>query len=59
MYVVFEGIDGVGKSTQIELLKREFKDAVFSFEPGATKLGVHLRELLLEKKSMTSRQCRF
>lgn len=49
MFVVFEGIDGVGKSTQIELLKAEFKDAVFSFEPGATQLGGLLREILLEK----------
>lgn len=56
MYVVFEGIDGVGKSTQIELLKREFKDAVFSFEPGATKLSVHLRELLLEKSEKFSKR---
>ena len=56
MYVVFEGIDGVGKSTQIELLKREFKDTVFSFEPGATKLGVHLRELLLEKSEKFSKR---
>ena len=49
MFVVFEGIDGVGKSTQIELLKADFKDAVFSFEPGATQLGRLLREILLEK----------
>ena len=49
MYVVFEGVDGVGKSTQIELLKACYKDAVFSFEPGATPLGEDLREILLEK----------
>ncbi|TQR61664.1 dTMP kinase [Campylobacter troglodytis] len=49
MYVVIEGVDGVGKSTQIELLKAKFKDAIFSFEPGATRLGKVLREILLEK----------
>lgn len=49
MYVVFEGIDCVGKSTQIELLKDCFKQAIFTAEPGGTELGKHLRELLLNK----------
>ncbi|MCR2063185.1 dTMP kinase [Campylobacter helveticus] len=49
MYIVLEGIDCVGKSTQIELLKPIFKDAIFTSEPGATKLGEHLRELLLNR----------
>ncbi|EJE3605610.1 dTMP kinase [Campylobacter coli] len=49
MYVVFEGVDCVGKSTQISLLKECFKEAVFTAEPGGTKLGTHLRELLLHK----------
>ncbi|MFQ6342147.1 dTMP kinase [Campylobacter sp. VTCC 70190] len=49
MYVVFEGIDCVGKSTQISLLKEYYKDAIFTLEPGGTKLGRHLREILLNK----------
>lgn len=49
MYVVFEGVDCVGKSTQISLLKEYFKEAIFTAEPGGTKLGSHLRELLLHK----------
>lgn len=49
MYVVFEGIDCVGKSTQISLLKECFKEAIFTAEPGGTELGSHLRELLLNK----------
>lgn len=56
MYVVFEGIDGVGKSTQIELLKAIYPQAVFSYEPGATPLGQHLRELLLEKNARFSKR---
>lgn len=56
MYVVFEGIDGVGKSTQIELLRADYPKAVFSYEPGATKLGAHLRELLLEKDAKFSKR---
>jgi dTMP kinase len=47
MYVVFEGIDGCGKSTQIELLKPIYKDAIFTKEPGGTKFGVEAREILL------------
>ncbi|TQR34446.1 dTMP kinase [Campylobacter sp. MIT 99-7217] len=50
MYVALEGIDGVGKSTQIELLKRNFKEAIFCFEPGNTALGEKLREILLESR---------
>ena len=47
MYVLFEGIDGVGKSTQIEILASKFPDAIVTKEPGGTQLGVDLREILL------------
>ncbi|WP_281951027.1 dTMP kinase [Nitrosophilus kaiyonis] len=47
MYVVLEGIDRVGKSTQIELLKKEFKDAIFTKEPGGTEFGKKIREIVL------------
>ncbi len=47
MYVVLEGIDTSGKSTQIELLKKEFKDAVFTKEPGGTPIGAKIRDILL------------
>lgn len=47
MYVILEGIDRVGKSTQIELLKNSFKEAVFTFEPGKTEFGKKIREILL------------
>ncbi len=47
MYALIEGVDTCGKSTQIELLKKRFKDAVFTKEPGGTKMGKSLRELLL------------
>lgn len=48
MYVAIEGIDTSGKSTQIQALKLFFKKAIFTFEPGATNLGVRLREILLQ-----------
>ena len=47
MYVVIEGVDTSGKSTQIELLKQKFKSAVFTKEPGGTNLGKKIREILL------------
>lgn len=47
MYVVIEGIDTAGKSTQLEILKNKFKDAVFTKEPGGTALGLKLREMIL------------
>jgi dTMP kinase len=52
--VAFEGGDGAGKSTQAALLARWLRDdqgheVVLTREPGATPLGVRLRELLLSR----------
>jgi len=47
MYILFEGIDTCGKTTQIELLKQEFKEIIFTKEPGATEFGIKAREILL------------
>lgn len=47
MIVLFEGIDGVGKSTQLNLAKNKFKNAIITKEPGGTKLGERLRDILL------------
>ncbi len=54
MYVIIEGIDTSGKSTQIELLKQKFKDAIFTKEPGGTNLGKEIREILLNGKVVSS-----
>ncbi|MCR6574944.1 dTMP kinase [Campylobacter insulaenigrae] len=56
MYVAIEGIDCVGKSTQIEILKKSFKDAIFTKEPGATRLGEKVRELLLQSEVKISKK---
>lgn len=49
--VVFEGAEGVGKSTQVDLLLRRLKSAeitAVSFrEPGGTAAGDQIREILL------------
>lgn len=47
MYVVIEGIDTAGKSTQLALLKEKLPNAIFTKEPGGTKLGVKLRSMAL------------
>lgn len=51
MIISFEGIDGSGKSTQIDNLKDYFDSQSVSYvvyrEPGATKLGEYVRGLLL------------
>jgi dTMP kinase len=44
--IALEGIDGSGKSTQARALAGEL-GATLTFEPGATPVGVRLRELLL------------
>ena len=53
MYVLIEGIDRAGKSTQIELLKRAFPDALFTKEPGGTPLGEKIREIILHTQNPT------
>ena len=47
MYIVIEGIDTAGKSTQLDILQKEYKDAIFTKEPGATDIGKELREMVL------------
>ena len=51
-FVTFEGIDGSGKTTQIDLLKKSFsnnKDVIFTANPGETQLGKELRKILLHR----------
>lgn len=49
-FIVFEGGDGAGKDTQIDLLKKTLpaEEFLFTREPGGTDLGKELRHLLLE-----------
>ena len=54
--ITFEGIDGSGKSTQIQLLEAEFEKLGISFktfrEPGGTKLSEKIRTILLDKENI-------
>jgi len=55
MYIVFEGIDTVGKSTQIERLAKNFPDAIVTKEPGGTPLGKKIRKIVLEEGGIQPR----
>lgn len=45
-FVVLEGVDGAGKTTQIEKLKSLFPNALFTREPGGSELGEQLRHIM-------------
>lgn len=47
MYILFEGIDTCGKSTQIELLSQKYPHIITTHEPGGTAFGTQAREILL------------
>lgn len=55
MYVLFEGIDTCGKSTQIEMLQNIFDKLILTKEPGGTSFGIQAREILLQD-SLTSKR---
>lgn len=56
MFITFEGLDGSGKSTQVERTAQWLRDngheVVVSREPGATDLGKEIREILLHGGKM-------
>jgi len=47
MYLILEGIDTAGKSTQLDILKQKYPMAIFTKEPGGTALGTKIREMVL------------
>lgn len=47
MYFILEGIDTAGKSTQLDILKQKYPMAIFTKEPGGTKLGSKIRDIVL------------
>ena len=57
MFVSFEGLDGSGKTTQVERLRAaleaEGREVVTAREPGGTALGERIRALLLHGDEMT------
>jgi dTMP kinase len=51
LFIAFEGGDGAGKSTQVELLRQAFEAAgrtvTVTRQPGGTELGRRIRDLVL------------
>jgi len=60
MFITFEGIDGCGKTTQVELLKSYFEksgnEVISIREPGSTNISEQIRKILLnpENKELSS-----
>src|SRR3954453_15570456 len=57
MFFSFDGIDGVGKSTQVALLTESLRARNFEVtvcrDPGSTPLGERVREILLNSDGST------
>jgi dTMP kinase len=55
--ISFEGLDGAGKTTQIDLLERWFASHALPYlrtrEPGGTPLGTEIRQLLFSRPDLT------
>lgn len=56
MFLTFEGIDGSGKTTQVELLRDHLashgRRVVVTREPGGTEVGERIRDLLLHGEEL-------
>jgi dTMP kinase len=52
MFITFEGSEGAGKTTQINLLKEHFinkgLEVITTRQPGGTELGQNIRKLILD-----------
>ena len=61
LFITFEGADGCGKTTQINLLDKYLQNKGFKTlltrEPGAKGLGTKLREILLHYDGEVSSKC--
>lgn len=61
LFITFEGADGCGKTTQLNLLKdyllNKGYDVVLTREPGGKGLGEKVREILLNYNGVVSDRC--
>lgn len=56
VFITFEGPDGSGKTTQIKLLEKYFKekgyDILITREPGGTNISEQIRNVILDKNNI-------
>ena len=61
LFITFEGADGCGKTTQIELLKNYLnalsRQTAVTLEPGGSDIGKSLRQILLHHEGFVSDVC--
>lgn len=61
LFITFEGIDGCGKTTQINLLNDYLKsknyNTVLTLEPGGSDIGQSLRQILLHYEGFVDDTC--
>lgn len=61
LFITFEGADGCGKTTQLnllaEFLRKKGLDVVITREPGSKGLGEKIREILLSYEGEVSSNC--
>ena len=55
MYIAIEGIDTSGKSTQISKLSKHFPEATITKEPGATEIGIDIRQMVLSARAKSKK----
>lgn len=48
-FIILEGGEGSGKTTIIECLKKELPDIIYTQDPGGTKVGKRIREILMSQ----------
>lgn len=60
-FIVFEGIDGSGTTSQINLLKdcEEYKNIIFTAEPSKSEIGKFLRQMLSGSVKFTNESAAF
>ena len=61
LFITFEGADGCGKTTQLNLLKKYLEnknyEVILTREPGAVGLGERVRDILLNYEGEVSDRC--